>query len=157
MIGTKTAEVEAFWNAARARLGLADADYHVCTFADPRYASYHDELLDLVGAGMKRATAHLALDFEINGVRRREIGDYWIVVDTASKPRYLVRVTDIDVRPFNQVEASFAAREGEGDMSLGYWAKVHREYFEPQCADWGVAWSDDLLMVCEGFELIASC
>jgi uncharacterized protein YhfF len=67
-----------------------------------------------VGEGKKRATAHLALDFEINKVRRREVGDYWVVVDTASRPRYLVRVTDIDVRPFNAVEASFAAREGEG-------------------------------------------
>jgi uncharacterized protein YhfF len=156
MIGTKTAAVAAFWSAERARLGLADADYHVSTFADPRFATYHDELLDLVGKGKKRATAHLQLDFEINGVRRRQVGDYWVVVDTASNPRYLVRVTDVDVRPFNAVEASFAAREGEGDSSLDYWTRVHREYFEPQCAAWGIAWSPSLLTVCEGFELIAS-
>ena len=157
MIGTKTAAVAAFWNAERERRGLPDADYHVSTFADPRFASYHDELLDLVGEGKKRATAHLGLDFEINGVQRREVGDYWVVVDTASNPRYLVRVTDIDVRPFNAVEASFAAREGEGDSSLDYWARVHSEYFEPQCAAWGVVWSESLLTVCEGFELIATC
>jgi uncharacterized protein YhfF len=157
MIGTKTAEGIAFWTAERERLGLPDTDYHVCTFADPLYATYHDELLDLVGEGKKRATAHLALDFEINKVRRREVGDYWVVVDTASRPRYLVRVTDIDVRPFNAVEASFAAREGEGDSSLEYWARVHREYFQPQCADWGIAWSEMLPTVCEGFELIGSC
>ena len=156
MIGTNTADVAAFWNAERLRLGLPDVDYHVCTFADPRYATYHDELLDLVGAGKKRATAHLALDFEINGVRRRAVGDYWVVVDTASNPRYLVRVTDVDVRPFNKVELSFAAREGEGDSSLEYWVKVHREYFEQQCADWNIAWSEDLPTVCEGFDLIAS-
>lgn len=156
MIGTKTAAVAAFWSAERTRLGLPDADYHVSTFADPRFATYHDELLDLVGEGKKRATAHLLLDFEINGVRRREVGDYWVVVDTASNPRYLVHVTDVDVRPFEAVEASFAAREGEGDSSLEYWAKVHQEYFEPQCAVWGVTWSPRLMTVCEGFELIAS-
>lgn len=156
MIGTNTAEVAAFWNAERLRLGLPAAEYHICTFADPRYATYHDELLGLVAAGKKRATAHLALDFEINRVRRRAVGDYWVVVDTASKPHYLVRVTDIDVRPFNEVGASFAAREGEGDSSLDYWRTVHREYFQPQCADWGVPWSETLPTVCEGFELIAS-
>jgi uncharacterized protein YhfF len=156
VIGIETPEVTEFWNTERARLGLPEADYHVSTFADPRYASYHDELLGLVGEGKKRATAHLALDFEINQVRRRAVGDYWIVVDMHSRPRYLVRVTDINVRPFNEVEASFAAREGEGDSSLDYWARVHREYFQPQCADWGVEWSEALPTVCEGFELIAT-
>lgn len=156
MIGTSNAEVIAFWTAERQRLGLPDARYHVCTFADPRYATYHDELLDLVGAGKKRATAHLALDFELNAIPRRSVGDYWVVVDTASLPRYLIRVTDVDVRPFNRVEASFAAREGEGDSSLAYWAKVHQDYFEQQCEAWGVTWSGGLPVVCEGFELIAT-
>jgi uncharacterized protein YhfF len=156
VIGIKGADVIAFWNAERLRLGLPDVRYHVCTFADPRFAAYHDELLDLVAAGKKRATAHLALDFELNAIPRRSVGDYWVVVDTASVPRYLIRVTDVDVRPFNRVEASFAAREGEGDSSLAYWAKVHQEYFEQQCAAWGVTWSEDLLTVCEGFDLIAT-
>lgn len=156
MIGTNTTDVAAFWNAECLRLGLSIAEYHVSTFADPRYATYHDELLALVGAGKKRATAHLALDFEINRIRRRDVGDYWVVVDTASNPHYLVRVTDVDVRPFNEVEPSFAAREGEGDSSLDYWRKVHREYFQLQCAAWGVGWSETLPTVCEGFDLIAS-
>jgi uncharacterized protein YhfF len=156
VIGTKNADVIAFWTAEHLRLGLPDVPYHVCTFADPRYATYHDELLELVADGKKRATAHLVLDFEHNGVPRRAVGDYWVVVDTASVPRYLIRVTDVDVRPFNRVEASFAAREGEGDSSLAYWARVHQDYFEQQCAAWGVDWSEDLPTVCEGFELIGT-
>lgn len=156
MIGMRSADVIAFWEAERLRLGLTDVAYHVCTFADPRYATYHDELLDLVADGKKRATAHLALDFERNNVARRLVGDYWVVVDTASVPRFLIRVTDVDVRPFNRVEASFAAREGEGDSSLAYWANVHQDYFEQQCAAWGIPWSEELLTVCEGFDLIAT-
>ena len=96
------------------------------------------------GRRKKRATAHLAIDFEINRIRRRAAGDYWVVLDTSSKPHCLVRVTDVDVRHFDEVEPSLAAREGEGDSSLDYWAKVHREYFQQQCAAWGVAWSETL-------------
>ena len=157
MIGEKTGEVAAFWSAERLRLGIPATECHVCSFADPRYAQYHDELLDLVAAGKKRATAHLSLDFEINRVARRAPGDYWLVVDTVSAPRFLVRVTDVDVRPFDEVQLSFAAREGEGDSSLEYWRTVHREYFQLQCAAWEIDWSETLPVVCEGFELIASC
>ena len=55
--------------------GIKTNDYHVSTFADPRYATYHDELIDLVEKGKKRATAHMQLDFEKNKVARRVPGD----------------------------------------------------------------------------------
>lgn len=156
MIGEKTAEVRAFWEKQRAALKIGTEDYHASTFADVRFATYHDELLELVTAGKKRATAHLQLDFERNKIRRREVGDYWVIVDTVSRPRFLIRITDVDVRPFNEVKESFAAREGEGDSSLAYWAKVHREYFELQCAEWGLPWQENLDTVCEGFDLLAT-
>jgi uncharacterized protein YhfF len=156
MIGEKSKAVEEFWQRCRARHGIAAVDYHARTFADPRYATYHDMLLDLVGEGKKRATAHLAMDFERNKVARRAIGDYWVVVSTKNEPRYLVRVTDVAVTPFNEVRESFAAREGEGDSSLRYWAEVHRDYFMLQCKDWGIPWCENYPTVCEGFELIAT-
>lgn len=154
MIGEKNAEVRAFWHEQRAALGIQTDSYQASTFADIRFATYHDELLTLVSEGKKRATAHMQLDFERNGIRRREVGDYWVIVDSESQPRYLIRITDVDVRPFNQVEQSFAEREGEGDSSLDYWRKVHQEYFELQCAEWGIPWSEDYPTVCEGFELL---
>ncbi|MGD9741448.1 MAG: ASCH domain-containing protein [Dongiaceae bacterium] len=154
MIGEKTRAVEDFWQQCRKKHGIATNDYHAKTFADPRYSNYHDMLLDLVGEGKKRATAHMALDFEKNNVPRRKVGDYWVVVSTKNEPRYLVRVTDVTVTPFNQVKVEFASREGEGDSSLRYWAEVHREYFEAQCKDLGIPFPDDCPTVCEGFELI---
>lgn len=156
MIGEKTAAVCAFWEGQRAALGIDTDVYHASTFADVRFAHYHDELLALVAEGKKRATAHLQLDFERNDIHRRDVGAYWVVVNSVSEPCYLVRITDVDVRPFNRVEQSFAEREGEGDSSLAYWAKVHREYFELQCEEWGIPWREDLPTVCEGFELLAT-
>ncbi|AWC21308.1 ASCH domain protein [Aminobacter sp. MSH1] len=156
MIGEKTTEVREFWHKQRAALGIETKLYHASTFADIRFAPYHDELLELVSAGKKRATAHLQLDFERNHISRRNVGDYWIILDSASKPCFLIRITDVDVRPFNEVEQSFAEREGEGDSSVAYWAEVHKEYFEQQCAEWGIPWSEDRLIVCEGFEVLTS-
>lgn len=156
MIGEKTAEVEKFWQTCRAEHGIDTETYHASTFADPRLAPYHDSLLELVAQGRKRATAHLALDFERNGIATRSVGDYWVILSGTNDPRFLIRVTDVETKPFNEVNAAFAAREGEGDSSLAYWTEVHRDYFERQCAEWGVAWRDDLPTVCEGFDLIAS-
>ncbi|MDE0241503.1 MAG: ASCH domain-containing protein [bacterium] len=154
MIGTKTADVEAFWQSCRKQHGITTDAYHASSFADPGFASYQGELIDLAIAGKKRATAHMALDFERNNIARREIGDYWVVVTPDSEPRCLVRITAVAIKPFNTVDAAFAASEGEGDESLEYWRKVHREYFELQCAHWGVTWREDALTVCESFELI---
>jgi uncharacterized protein YhfF len=156
MIGEKTKAVEAFWQQCRKAHGISTNDYHATTFADPRYSNYHDMLLDLVGEGKKRATAHMQLDFEKNRMRRRAVGDYWVILSTKNEPRYLVRVTDVTVTPFNEVKVEFASREGEGDSSLRYWAKVHREYFTLQCKDWGVPWRENHPTVCEGFELVAT-
>jgi uncharacterized protein YhfF len=154
MIGKKTEAVETFWQACREGRRIEASSYHASTFADPRLAPYHDTLLDLVGAGKKRGTAHLVRDFEENAVVPRKVGDYWVVLDVKNTPRYLIQVTDIAIKPFNEVDATFAAREGEGDSSLAYWQDVHRDYFQQQCAQWSIPWSEDYPTVCEGFRLI---
>ena len=145
-----------FWQSQRQEKCIKTTEFHAYTFADPRFATYHDELLDLVSDGLKRATAHLSLDFDKNDLPTRKVGDYWVVLSSQLQPRYLIRITDIDIRPFNLVEQSFAVREGEGDKSLAYWRNVHQEYFELQCKEWGITFDVDMLTVCEGFELIGS-
>jgi uncharacterized protein YhfF len=156
MIGKTTQEIESFWQQCREQHLIEDEGYHVSSFADPRYADYHDELLDLMRQGKKYATAHMARDFEKNNIPRRQVGDYWIIVDTHNNLVGLVKVKEVAVTPFNQVTLDFAAREGEGDSSLEYWQNVHKEYFLLQLADWGEDWSEDCPIVCETFSLIAT-
>jgi len=55
----------------------------------------------------------------------------------------------------SDVDAAFAAREGEGDGSLEFWKNCHEDYFKLQLADWDREWSDDLPVVLESFELVA--
>ena len=156
MIGENTPETKSFWLKCRDQHRIETEDYHVGTFADPRYAEYHDELLGLMLERKKYATAHMARDFEKNSIPRRHVGDYWVVVDTQNTLVGLVKVTEVAVTPFNEVTAEFAAREGEGDSSLEYWQNVHKEYFLLQLADWGEDWSEDCPVVCETFSLVAT-
>ena len=98
----------------------------------------------------------MARDFERNNIPRRQVGDYWVIVDTRNKLIGLVRVTEVAVTPFNEVTFEFASREGEGDGSLEYPHNVYKEYFLLQLANWGEDWSEDCPVVCETFKLIAT-
>jgi len=151
----KSKAVESFWHRCKAQHNIEANDYHAGPFSDPDMAPYQDLLLDLVAQGKKRATARLAMEFEKHGIPARTPGSYWVVLSTEGDPRYLLRITDVEVKPFDTVEQEFAEREGEGDNSLAYWRKVHREYFVQQCAVWGVDWRDNIPVCCEGFDLVA--
>ena len=153
MIGDKTPEVEAYWQAFRAATRTPHADYHAATFADPALSVNVGKIGRLARTGEKRATCHLALDFERNGVRRRQPGDYLVVLDEAGAPLCVLRITKVEVTPFEAVGPALAVAEGEGDLSRDYWAAVHRRYFEKQCAQWGVDWREDREVVCEYFDL----
>ena len=56
--------------------------------------------------------------------------------------------------PFCQVDAALAAREGEGDLSLAYWQRVHRDFFEKELAPYGERFDEGMELIFEEFELV---
>ena len=154
MIGKKTPEVEAFWQKARKAKSIEASNYVVSTFSDPKYSTKTDYISGLAAQGVKRGTCHMALDFEVNGVIRRKPGDHWVVLDSKNAPLAVVRVTKVEVKPFNQIGEDFAKVENEGDGTFKYWYDGHLGYFQRQCAGWGKEWRMDAPCVCESFELV---
>ena len=154
MIGEKTPAVEAFWKEMCDKHGITATDYHCSTFGDPRFADYGNHVTQLAIDETKRATAHLAMDFEINNVKRRIDGDYWVILWEDMSPACLLEMEKVEERPFKEVDAAFAAREGEGDGSLEYWSRIHEDYFKLQLGVWEREWSDDLVVVLESFNLV---
>ena len=155
-MATNNAAIAAFWKTCCYDHAIAEGTFHhVGPFSDPELAPYQEMLLQLVREGRKRATARVDMEFGKYGVPRRGPGDLWLVTDTAGDPAGLIRITDVQVWPFLDVPLSFARREGEGDNSLEYWRKVHKDYFVLQCEQWGVEWREDHLVCCEGFGLVA--
>jgi GNAT superfamily N-acetyltransferase len=79
---------------------------------------------------------------------------YSIVTEFDGRPRCVVRTTWLDQRPLREVDAVFAWDEGEGDRTLADWMDGHRRYFGRVCPSLGIAFSDDLPVVLERFELL---
>jgi uncharacterized protein YhfF len=113
-----------------------------------------DELLALVLAGPKRATAALVLHFEHTGDPMPEPGIHAVVLNGRGLPGCIIMTTEVTVRPFDQVDARFAWDEGEDDRTLASWRGVHRSYFTRQCRGWGIVFDECLPVVLERFELV---
>ena len=73
-------------------------------------------------------------------------GERWIVLDGRGEPRCVIETTEVTYRRFNEVDATFAHDEGEGDRSLAYWRDAHRAYF----GRLGM-FSEDMKLMCERF------
>src|SRR5215213_249055 len=73
------------YHATRGEPAPPEEDPAVEQFGD--HAALADELLDLVLAGTKRATAGLVADFAHAGEPLPRIGGHWIACDSAGHPR----------------------------------------------------------------------
>lgn len=108
-----------------------------------------DELLALVLMGRKTATCCALSQYQDEAWPMPKPGGCWIVLEGAQRPRCVVETTGIEVKPFDQVDASFAYDEGEGDQSYAYWRQAHESYFSGQGR-----FAPDMLVVCERFRLL---
>jgi len=113
-----------------------------------------DRLLDVVMTGPKRATAGALAAYEQEGEAVPEPGDFSIVTDGSGIGRCIIRTTQVDLVPFDQVDERFAYDEGEGDRSLEYWRSVHWPYFVRELESFGLVATPDMQVVCERFEVV---
>ena len=112
------------------------------------------ELASLVIAGKKTATASLMRMNELRPQDAPQPDGYSVVTDFKGQPLCVVRTTEIQHVPFEKVGPQFAADEGEGDLSLGYWRRVHRDYFLKEAAANGFDFNERSLICCERFKLV---
>ena len=124
------------------------------SFAFGLDAETADELAALVLAGRKRATTSLLAEYEAEGEPQPSAGDRSVILDGAGDPVCVIETTRVDVRRFDDVDAEFAWVEGEGDRSLGHWREVHRDALGATCDALGMAFTPDLAVVCERFEVV---
>jgi uncharacterized protein YhfF len=147
-------QYRAFWQRFETALGKqADERFYCASHFDDNQPSA-DALAALVLAGKKCATAGLVWDLENDGEVGPTVGDLSIVTNWAGVPLCVIETRAVLVLPFDQVDADFAAAEGEGDGSLAHWREVHAAYFDRACARIGRTPSADMPVLCERFELI---
>jgi uncharacterized protein YhfF len=113
-----------------------------------------NQLAQLVIEGRKQATAALAWTHEVENKPFPRAGDLSIVTDFAGNAVCVIETLRIDIVPFNEVSAEFAAKEGEGDGSLQYWRRVHEAYFGRECQRIGRHPEHNMPVVCERFAVV---
>lgn len=142
--------IEAFWRRYLAAAGNPEAPSELpqaWSFGDnPAMAN---ELCQLVLDGIKTATCSLLWEFETENEAIPQQGQLSILLDGQGKPCAVIETTQVNIQPFNQVDAAFAYAEGEDDRSLESWRKEHWRYFLRASQSKGWRLDENMPLVCE--------
>lgn len=115
------------------------------------YSEAANKLADLTNKGIKCATSSAFILYEKENIDLPKVNDYSVILDEAGQAVCIVKTIKVDVVPFNKVNEEHAYKEGEGDRSLVYWRKIHKEFFLNEMARFGLSFKEDMLVVCEEF------
>lgn len=146
--------IDTFWLACREALP------HLPTQAPEAWAfgatpAHAHELLALVLAGIKTATASSLWDHEHTGEPVPEVGWLNIILDGEGHPRALLETVAVDVVPFAKVTPEHAFAEGEGDRTLATWRDIHERYWRDH-SDSPKGFAPEMPVVCEQLRLLFS-
>ncbi|MBN8210513.1 ASCH domain-containing protein [Bacillus sp. NTK071] len=113
-----------------------------------------DQLANLVMRGIKTATCSAHIFYEFDEEPLPTTNDYSIILNSQNEPVAIIKTVEVSIVPMNEVSEEFAAAEGEGDLSYEYWWNVHEAFFTAELKEVEREFSEDMLVVCERFELI---
>ena len=113
-----------------------------------------DELGALIADGIKTATCSALWEYEAEDEPLPQVGLKSIVLDGKGDPLCIVETTEVEVRPYEEVDAGFAYEEGEGDRSLEYWREAHWRFFSRTLPNIGKEPTTDMPLVCERFRVV---
>jgi uncharacterized protein YhfF len=132
----------------------------VIGFGLPR-SELRRELVDLVLAGTKTATAGLLVELELDGETMPVPGMREVVIDADDRYVGEIETTDCRVVRMADVDDAFARDEGEGFRDAAHWREAHERYFRSYLDDLrerlgDPAWDlgDDTPIICQRFRLV---
>lgn len=108
----------------------------------------------LVKQGIKIATSGLLWEMEHDRLPLSQVGDLAIVADGAEEPLCIIELTEVVVKPFNEVDQQFAVDYGEYGRTLAQWRVASWAFFSDCCADIGREPSESMPMICQRFRRV---
>ena len=140
------------WNLYINNNSVKNKTYDAWSFGgDPSMAN---ELATLVLNGVKTATASIYQFYELENSPLPPIGGLNIILDSDNNAICITETTKVYTCPFLEVSKEHAFKEGEGDKSLSYWRKVHRDFFSRELKAYGLNFDERMLVVCEEFKVV---
>lgn len=146
------AEMWAAYLAAHPDAATLAPEYSVEFYGDS--VELADELIGLVIAGGKRATAGLVDDFRDEGVPLPRVGSHWIACDGSGAPRVVQRSIELRIGPIESIDDAFAWDEGEGDRTRSDWLDGHRRFFTRTLAARGIVFDESQPVLFERFRVV---
>lgn len=140
---------EEMWNRYAGETGIGNIGYEAWAFGDAP-----DELAALVASGKKTATASAYPLYELEQEPLPRTGEYSVILDAGEQAVCIIQTTKVYVAPFREISAEHARREGEGDLSLAHWRRVHERFFKSEMAEAGLVFDEDMPVVCEEFACV---
>lgn len=84
----------------------------------------NDKLINLVLLGKKSATTSIYDENDLPIINEEEI-----LIFNNEKKACIIKTIDFKIMKFKDMTEDYARLEGEGDLSLDYWKKVHYDFF----------------------------
>ncbi len=109
-----------------------------------------NNLFDLVLEGRKTATCYL-LEYDEPLTEKNKIS---ILTNFDKTQKIKVKTIKKYLCKYCDITNEHAVKEGEGDLSLIYWRKVHKNFFTKELQELGKTFSDDILLACEEFTIL---
>jgi uncharacterized protein YhfF len=130
-------------------------------FADP--GPLRHELTSLALAGTKTTTAGLLVEMELDGEAVPGPGDREIMIDSSDRPVAVVETVECPVKRLADVDDQHAIDEGEGYANAAEFRVDHERFWNGyiddlrrRLGDPAFALSDDTLIVCQRFRIVAT-
>ena len=138
-------DAKTMWHQYATANGIC-AQYDAWCFGDDA-----DALAELVLRGQKTATASAYPLYELEGEELPQEGQYSVILWQDGSAACVIKTTKVYVVPFSEVSEEQAYGEAEGDRSLLYWQKVHRDFFTKELNEAGLSFDESMKVVCEEF------
>jgi len=128
---------------------IEEIEYDAWAFGDDA-----DKLADLVRRGIKTGTSSAYPLYGAENESLPETSGYSVILDSKDEAVCIIENTKVYVVPFCEVSSDHAFKEGEGDRSLSYWRKVHEAFFTACMQEAGLAFDENMMVVCEEFRMV---
>ncbi len=145
---------EAMWKAftekhSEYKLYTTPEAYYFC---DSENAA--NECGQLVLDGIKTATCSALIEYKIENEDLPGQNDFFIITNFKNEALCIIQNVNVEIKKYKDIDEAWAAAEGEGDRSLDYWKKVHKAFFSRHLKQNGLAFSEELDLVCESFKRV---